>query len=272
MTDLSRLGLNGATVQRLGALATIDACARHGIGHVGLWREKAAAAGAPAIRRRLRETGVSVSSLCRGGFFPAPTAAARRERLADNLRAVDEAAELETDLLVLVCGGVVDHDLAGSRAMVEGAIAELAPYAAERGVRLGIEPLHPMFAADRSVVVSLAQALALAERIGSPAVGVVVDAYHVWWEEDVEARIESAGARLLGFHVDDWIVPLPDPLLGRGMMGDGVIDLRGLRRSADRAGYRGPIEVEIFNQAIWDAPADETIATVCERYVTHVLG
>lgn len=271
MNDLARLSLNAATVQRLGALEAIDACARHGIRHVGLWRDKVADVGAARIARRLRETGVSVSSLCRGGFFPAPTAAARRERLLDNLRAIDETADLGTDLLVLVCGGVVGRDLGGSRAMVEGAIAELAPYAAERGVRLGIEPLHPMFAADRSVVTSLAEALALARRIDAPSVGVVVDAYHVWWEEDVCERIASVGERLLGFHVDDWIVPLPDPLLGRGMMGDGVIDLRALRRSADRAGYTGAIEVEIFNQAIWDAPADEVIATVCERFVEHVL-
>jgi sugar phosphate isomerase/epimerase len=172
---------------------------------------------------------------------------------------------------VLVCGGMVGRDLDGSRAMVEAAIAELAPYAGERGVRLGIEPLHPMFAADRSVVSSLTQALGLAGRIDHPAVGVVVDAYHVWWEEGVHALVERAGAAVAGFHVDDWLAPPPDVLLGRGMMGDGVIDLRALRRSVDRAGYTGPIEVEIFNQALWDAPGDEVLATMVARFAAHVL-
>jgi len=272
VTGLERLSLNQATVQRWGALEAIDGCARHGIAHVGLWRDKVAEAGVERTRRRLDEAGVRVSSLCRGGFFPAPSAAERRARIDDNHRAIDEAAALGTDLLVLVCGGLVGRDLAGSRAMVEAAVAELAPYASAGGVRLGIEPLHPMFAADRSVVCSLAQALGIAERVASPAVGVVVDAYHVWWEEGVHARIEAAGDALLAFHVDDWIVPLPDVLLGRGLMGDGVVDLRALRASVDRAGYRGPIEVEVFNQSVWDAPPDEVLEQVKARFVAHVLG
>lgn len=271
MNGLERLSLNQATVQRWSALEAIDGCARHGLGFVGLWRDKVADAGLTRVRDHLDATGVRASSLCRGGFFPASTATERAARLDDNRRALDEAAALGTDLLVLVCGGVVGHDLDGSRAMVEAAIATLAPEAAARGVRLGIEPLHPMFAADRSVVSSLVQALGIASRIASPAVGVVVDAYHVWWEEGVHARIEAAADAVLAFHVDDWIVPLPDPLLGRGMMGDGVIDLRALRRSVDRAGYQGPIEVEIFNQALWDAPPDDVLATLRERYLAHVL-
>lgn len=274
MTGPERLSLNQATVQRWSAVEAIEGCARHGIGLVGLWRDKVAADGLPRVRRALTETGVRVSSLCRGGFFPAPDAAVRLARLDDNRRALDEAEALGTDVLVLVCGGVVGRDLAGSRAMVETAIATLAPEAAARGVRLGIEPLHPMFAADRSVVCALDQALAIAERVASPVVGVVVDAYHVWWDDRVFDGIARAGAtgRILGFHVDDWIVPLPDPLLGRGMMGDGVIDLRGLRAAVDAAGYRGPIEVEIFHQALWDAPGDDVVRRVKERFVEHVLG
>jgi sugar phosphate isomerase/epimerase len=269
---LARLSLNQATVQRWTALEAIDGCARHGVGFVGLWRDKVAEAGAARVRAHLDATGVAVSSLCRGGFFPAATARERAERLDDNRRAVDEAVALGTDLLVLVCGGMVGRDLEGSRAMVAAGIAELAPYATARGVRLGIEPLHPMFAADRSVINGLEQALALAARLDAPNVGVVVDAYHVWWEPGVHERLRAAGDAILAFHVDDWIVPLPDPLLGRAMMGDGVIDLRALRRSVDAAGYAGPIEVELFNQAIWDAPGDEVLATVRERFVAHVLG
>jgi sugar phosphate isomerase/epimerase len=206
----------------------------------------------------------------------AESAAERSERLDENRRAIDEAAEVGTDLLVLVCGGVVGRDLAGSRQMVADGIAVVAPYAAERGVRLGIEPLHPMFAGDRSVICSLGQALEIAEGIDSApvdaAVGVVVDVYHVWWDKNVHGLLERAGRRILGFHVNDWLAPPPDVLLGRGMMGDGQIDLRALFATALRAGYRGPVEVEIFNRRIWDLPGDEVLELMRERYRRHVLG
>jgi sugar phosphate isomerase/epimerase len=154
--------------------------------------------------------------------------------------------------------------------MVAEGIAELVPYARERGVRLGIEPLHPMFAADRSVIVTLGQANTLAERFPAEQVGVVVDVYHVWWDPDLYGQIERAAERILGFHVNDWIVPTPDLLLGRGMMGDGVIEIRRVRTAVDVAGYAGPIEVEIFNQAIWDTPGDAVLAQMAERYLAHV--
>ena len=153
--------------------------------------------------------------------------------------------------------------------MVEDGIRALLPYARARGVRLAIEPLHPMFAGDRSVVVTLAQANAMAARIASPVVGVAVDVYHVWWDPDVYARDRARRrAAILGFHVSDWLVPPPDHLLGRGMMGDGVIELRRLREAVDAAGYTGPIEVEIFNQQIWDTPGDEVLALVKERFLS----
>lgn len=266
-----RLGLNQATVRRWTALEAIEGCARHGVRHVGLWRDKVAADGLERVRARLDATGVRASSLCRGGFFPAASEVERRARIDDNRRAIDEAAALGADVLVLVCGGMVGRDLVGSRGMVDAAIAELAPHAAVRSVRLGIEPLHPMFAADRSVVVSLAQALGIAARVASPAVGVVVDAYHVWWEEGLHDRLAAAGDAVAAVHVNDWIVPLPDVLLGRGMMGDGVIDLRALRRAADRAGYAGPVEVEIFNQALWDADPDAVLARVVAAFAAHVM-
>src|SRR5690606_12928823 len=149
----------------------------------------------------------------------------RKKRIDDNLRAIDEAAELGTDVLVLVCGGLPDRDIDGARKAVADGIAEIAPYAKERGVNLGIEPLHPLFAADRSVIVSLALANALAAEIGAENVGVVIDVYHVWWDPYVYREIERARGRILGFHVNDWIVPAPDMLRRRGMMGDGVIEL-----------------------------------------------
>lgn len=270
--EMRLLSLNQATIQSWSARDAIEGCARHGVGYVGLWRDKVQEAGLDATRRLLDETGVRVSSLCRGGFFPAATGTERAERIDDNRRAIDEAAALGTDLVVLVCGGVVDRDLPGSRQMVADGIAALIPYAAERGVRLGIEPLHPVFAGDRSVIASLGEAAALAERLVSPTVGVVVDVYHVWWDERVHELMRGLGERFFAFHVNDWLAPPPDVLLGRGMMGDGVIDLRALHATALDSGYRGPVEVEIFNSDIWSRPGDEVMTLMLERYRAHVLG
>jgi sugar phosphate isomerase/epimerase len=268
--SLERLSLNQISVNRWSLPEAVEGCARAGLGWIGLWRDKVAACGVERSSRAVRDAGLRVSSLCRGGFFPAATAAGRRERLDDNRRAVDEAAALGTDVLVLVCGPAPDRDLAAARRMVDEGVAELAPYAARAGVRLGVEPLHPMYAGDRSVIVTLAQATTIAERFPPEQVGVVVDAYHVWWDPEVLPEIDRAGRRILGFHVSDWLVPPPDPLLGRGLMGDGVISLPPLRRAVEEAGYTGPIEVEIFNRAVWDLPGDEALETIKARYLAHV--
>jgi sugar phosphate isomerase/epimerase len=270
LRDVSRISLNQITINRWTLAEAVDGCARQGIGWIGLWRDKVADHGLSASARLVRDAGLRVSSLCRGGFFPARGAAALRARRDDNRRAVDEAAALGTDVLVLVCGPPVDRDLEEAREMVAEGIAELAPYAAAAGVKLGIEPLHPMFAGDRSVIVTLGQATALAERFPADRVGVIVDAYHVWWDPDLRAQVSRAAGRILGYHVSDWLVPPPDMLMGRGMMGDGLIDLRALRGAVEAAGYRGPIEVEIFNQTIWDSPGDEVLAQIKERSLAHI--
>lgn len=269
---LERLSLNQATTQRWTLKEAVDGCARAGIPWIGLWRDKVAAYGLKESSQLVRDAGLKVSSLCRGGFFPATTEQKRKERIEDNLRAIDEAAELGTDVLVLVCGGLPEgsKDLPGARQMVEDGIRELIPYATDRGVRLGIEPLHPMFAADRSVISSLTLANDMAEHIGSRAIGVVIDVYHVWWDPNVYAEITRARPFTLGFHVNDWLVPTPDLLLGRGMMGDGVIDLRRLREAVDQEGYGGPIEVEIFNDTIWAIPGDQVLARIKETYLSEV--
>lgn len=263
---LERLSLNTATVRGRGLPEVVDACARAGVPWIAPWREQLEALPAARAGRAIADAGLRVSSLCRGGFFPAASADERRARIDDNLLAIDEAATLGSNVLVLVCGGVPNRDLEGARQMVADGIAAIEPHARARGVRLGIEPLHPMFAADRSVITTLGEANALAARLDSPAVGVIVDAYHVWWDPRLREEIAAAARHTLGFHVSDWIVPLPDVLDGRGMMGDGVIDLRGMRRQVDAAGYRGPIEVEIFNRALRDRPLEEVLATMAERY------
>jgi sugar phosphate isomerase/epimerase len=270
--DLSRLSVNQATTQNWGMAEAIEGCARAGVGWIGLWRHKVEELGLAETARRLSGAGIRASSLCRGGFFPAATAEVRQQRIDDNLRAVDEAATLGANVLVLVAGPAPDRDLDAARQMVEDGIRAVLPYAAERGVRLAIEPLHPMYAGDRSVVVTLAQANAMSERIASPFVGVAVDVYHVWWDPEVYTQIARAGKSIVGFHVSDWLVPPPDHLLGRGMMGDGIIQLRRLRQAVDDAGYNGPIEVEIFNQQIWDTPGEQVLELAKARFLSEVMS
>ena len=260
--DPARLSFNQITADHLDLEQAVEACREAGIGWFGPWRHKLSADAA----RRIRDAGLRVSSLCRGGFFPAPDSAARAERERDNRAAVEEAAELGTDVLVLVCGPAPDGDLASARRQVLEGIEALVPHAAEHGVRLGIEPLHPMMIAERSVVVTLGQALDLAERFDPSDVGVVIDVYHVWWDPELERGVERAAGRILGYHVSDWLSPTPDVLAGRGMMGDGVIDLPRIRALVERAGYDGPIEVEVINPALASLETEELMSTVRDRF------
>ncbi|MEW2593419.1 sugar phosphate isomerase/epimerase family protein [Micromonospora sp. WMMA1976] len=271
---LARLSLNQRTTQRWSVAQAVDGCVRAGIPAIGLWREPVAEIGVPAAARLVADAGLRVSSLCRGGFLTAADAAGRAAALADNRRAIDEAAELRAACLVLVGGGLPpgSRDLAGARQRVADALAELAPYAAERGVRLALEPLHPMYCADRAVLSTLGQALDLAEAFPAEQVGVVVDTFHVWWDPDVWRQIARAGARIASFQICDFLTPLPaDVLLGRGMMGDGHIDFPPLRRAVEAAGYTGDVEVEIFNAEVWATDPDRVLATMTARYVDLVL-
>lgn len=265
--DLGRLSLNQATTQNWGMAETLEGCARSGIGWIGLWRHKVAELGVRETARRMRSLGLKASSVCRGGFFPAASETERAARIDDNRRALDDAAELGAPVLVLVSGPAADRDIDAARAQVFEGVCALVDDASACGVRLAIEPLHPMFAGDRSVVVTLGQANAIATRVGANHVGVAVDVYHVWWDPTVWDEIARAAGSIVGFHVSDWLVPPPDHLLGRGMMGDGVIELPRFRAAVDAAGFAGPIEVEIFNQQVWDTPGDEVLATIKDRYV-----
>ncbi|MEU7573345.1 sugar phosphate isomerase/epimerase family protein [Micromonospora sp. NPDC049240] len=272
---LAKLSLNQRTTERWSVREAVDGCVRAGIPAIGLWREPVAEIGVPAAAALVADAGLRVSSLCRGGFLTAAGGTARAEALADNRRAIDEAAGLGTDCLVLVVGGLPpgSRDLAGARARVADALTELAPYAGERGVRLALEPLHPMYCADRAVLSTLGQALDLAEAFPVDQVGVVVDTFHVWWDPDVWRQIARAGARIASFQVCDFLTPLPaDVLLGRGMMGDGHIDFPPLRRAVAAAGYTGDTEVEIFNAEVWATDPDQVVATMAERYVELVLA
>ncbi|MER7883685.1 sugar phosphate isomerase/epimerase family protein [Streptomyces fimicarius] len=272
--DLSRLSINQETLKQWSLPELAEGCVKAGIDKVGLWRAPVQEYGVERTARLLADAGIEVTSLCRGGFFTALDPAERARALDDNRAAIDEAAGLSTDTLVLVSGGLPpgSRDLHGARERVGEALAELAPYAAARDVRLAIEPLHPMYAADRCVVSTLAQALDLAERFPAEQVGVVVDTYHLWWDDQAPAQIARAGAggRIHSFQLADWITPLPaGVLLGRGQLGDGSVDFRAFRRWVEDAGFDGPIEVEIFNEALWARDGAEALAEVADRYVRH---
>jgi sugar phosphate isomerase/epimerase len=267
---LGRLSLNQRTIRRWSVPEAIAGCVRHGIPWIGLWREEVADVGIDVAARMVHDAGLQVSSLCRGGFFPHRTAEEGAARAADNRAAVDEAVALGTDALILVCGGVVD-DLVRSRDQVASGLAELAPYAGDRGVRLVVEALHPMYCADRSVISTLAQALDIAELFPVEQVAVVVDTFHQWWDPDIGAQIARAGDRIASYQVCDWLDPLPDVLLGRGLMGDGPVDFAAFSSWIADAGYTGPIEVEIFNAQLWARDGDEALADVIDRYRTHVV-
>jgi sugar phosphate isomerase/epimerase len=267
--DVSRLSLNQATVHNLSVAEAAELCVRHEIAGIGLWRDKVAELGLARAAATVRAAGLHVSSLCRGGFFTHADPQARAAALADNITAVAEAAALRADVLILVSGGLVpgSRDLALARRMIADGIAGLAPFAQGAGVRLGIEPLHPMFCADRCAISRLGEAVDLALQFPPDVVGVVVDTYHVWWDSQLAAELARAAGRIVAYQLCDWILPLPaDILLGRGHVGDGFIDLASISAHVEAAGYTGYAEVEIFNQKIWDAPPDETAATVRQRF------
>lgn len=266
-----RLSLNQKTTQHWTVEEAIEGCAAAGLGWIGLWREHVAALGTKETADLVRGAGLEVSTLCRGGFFPSDTAAGWEAAVAENLRVIDEAVVLGTDTIVLVCGGIAAGDLDNSRTQVRDGIAAVAPHAAANGVRLAIEPLHPMFCADRSVIVSLSQAIDLAEHFDPRTVGVVIDTFHLWWDPEVWSQIARAGERIFSYQICDWLDPLPDLLMGRGMMGDGVIDFRRFTDAVTEAGYTGPIEVEIFNHEVWDTPGAQVVEMMNERFERLVI-
>jgi sugar phosphate isomerase/epimerase len=265
------LSINLATVrQQWNLKEAVEGCARHGITAIDPWRDQVAAAGLDEAVRMVKANGMRVSGYCRGGMFPASDAAGRQAAIDDNKRAIDEAAALGAQCLVLVVGGLPkgSRDMPAARRVVADGLAAILPHARASNMPLAIEPLHPMYAADRACVNTLSQALDLCDILGE-GVGVAIDTYHVWWDPDLAAQIARAGAgnRILGYHICDWLVPTRDLLLDRGMMGDGIIDFPHIRAMVETAGYRGLTEVEIFSAADWwKKPGDEVLRTVIERF------
>jgi sugar phosphate isomerase/epimerase len=277
------LSLNTATVRKQGdLLQIIEACVRHGIRAIDPWRDQVAAVGLDRAVRAVRDAGLELSGYCRGGMFVSD-AAHRTAARDDNRRAVDEASALGAPCVVLVVGGLPQYSRPGSAAskdiaaawtQVHDGVAGMLDYARTAQMPLAIEPLHPAYAADRACVNTTRQALDLCEAI-DPArtgmLGVALDVYHVWWDFELMAQIARAGKdRLLAFHVCDWLVPTKDILNDRGMMGDGVIDIRRIRAAVEAQGFAGYSEIEIFSEDWWGRPIDEVIRTCIERHRTVI--
>lgn len=282
----NRLSLNTATAKNLDIPTAIAAAAEHGYQAIGFWRDRVAQTGVERTAQLAKQAGLRVSSLCRGGFMTASGPDAIAWALADNKAAIDEAAGLGAPELVMVVGGLLaasdfggpalpdgDRDLIAARQRVVDRVADLVPYAQSRGVRLALEPMHPIFAGDRGVLSTLGQSLDIAEAFDPAAVGVVIDTYHVWWDPQLAEQIARAGrsGRISSYQVSDWVLPLePDTLNSRGFMGDGYIDFATITSRVEEAGYTGDVEVEIFNKSIWGLPADELLGTVRERFAKLV--
>lgn len=278
------LSINTATVRSSRGRAVplpeiLDACAQRGIGAVSPWRDQVAAAGLDAVARQIRALGLKLSGYCRGGMFPAVDAAGLQAADDDNLRAVDEACELGASCVVLVVGGLpgalagraAHKDLGLARQQVKDGLFRMLEYARAARMPLAIEPLHPMYAADRACVNTLEHALDLCDELdpaGDGALGVACDVYHVWWDPKLEAQIARAGEhRLLAFHVCDWLTPTRDLLNDRGMMGDGVIDIPRIRGWVEGQGYAGYSEVEIFSSLDWwQRDVGEVLDTCIDRH------
>lgn len=277
------LSINTATVRKQWPLdRIIEECARRDIRAISPWRDQVAAVGIGKIEQALRATGIRLSGYCRGGFFPAADAAGLRAALDDNRRAIDEARQLEAPCLVLVVGSLPGaltgspayHDIARARNEVRDGIAASLEYARQVGMPLAIEPLHPMQAAERACINTLEQALDLCDELDpgqTGMLGVAADLYHIWWDPKLQSQIERAGAkRLLAYHVCDWLTPTRDLLNDRGMMGDGVIELKKCRQWMEHAGYQGFAEVEIFSEHWWSQPGEVVLDTCIARHKTVV--
>jgi sugar phosphate isomerase/epimerase len=274
--DPDLLSINTATLwESCNLRQAVDALRRHNIRGIAPWRDRVAEAGVKEAARMIRDNGLTVTGLIRGGLFPAADRKGRQAAIDDNRRAIDDAATIEAKCLVLIAGGLPKEskDLHGAHEMVRDGLGEILDHARSSGVPLAIEPMHPMYCADRGCVNTLAHALDLCDELAgktSGDMGVAVDVYHVWWDPDLERQIERAGEkRLLAFHLCDWLVPTTDLLYDRGMMGDGVIDIPRIRSWMEAAGYRGMHEVEIFSkQNWWKREPDEVLGICRARHQT----
>jgi sugar phosphate isomerase/epimerase len=270
--DPSRFGLHTVTTKSWTIEESVSRYAAAGVKGITVWREALAGRDPTAIGACIRDHGLTVVSLCRGGFFPADTVERRRKAIDDNRRCIDQAAALGAPLIVLVCGAVAGQALAESRKQIVDGIAAILRYAAAARVRLAIEPLHPMYADERSAVNTVSQARTICNGLKSPWLGIAIDVYHTWWDEHLEEEIHASGheGTLFAFHVCDWRTPTVDVLEDRGLMGEGCIPIRQIRSWMEQAGFKGFNEVEIFSRRRWASDQAQYLEDIKTAYFAHV--
>lgn len=272
MPDLSRLCIHTETVQPLQIEEVAELFSGHGIPGVSVWRQTLEERDPVRVGQLLRSHGLQIISLVRGGFFASTDPEKRKKALEENKIAIVEARQLGAPLLVLVCGSDPGQSLDDSRIQIKDAVAELLPFAHDQKIKLGIEPLHPMYSDTRSAVNTMKQANDIAEQFNSPWLGVVVDVYHTWWDENLEHEIKRAGKKekIFAFHVCDWKIPTEDILFDRGLMGEGCIPIRQIRSWVEEAGFKGFIEVEIFSKRYWATDQEEYLGKIKKAYSKYV--
>jgi sugar phosphate isomerase/epimerase len=269
--DLSKLCVHTLTTKPW----DIDACVRNysmkGIKGITIWRNVLENKNLNGVKALLDDFGMNVVSLARGGFFPSVDAGKREKAIDDNLLAVEQAAAIGAPLIVLVCGADGGQSLEKSREQIAEGIMKIFPAAKSAGIKLAIEPLHPMYAGDRSAINTIRQANDMAEMINSDWVGVAVDVYHLWWDPDLQAGIQRCGAQnnLFAFHVCDWNLPTTDFLNDRGLMGDGCINIPEIRSWVEDAGFKGYNEVEIFSDKYWAMDQKAYLEKIKQAYLTR---
>jgi len=267
-SDYSRLCVHTITTRPWSLEQAVDEYQRAGVAGITVWRQALEGIGAEGAARLLAASDLEVVSLCRGGFFPATTEKGRQDAIDDNLRAIDEAAAIGAPLVVLVCGAVPGMPLAQGRKQIFQGIEAILPHAEKAGVRLAIEPLHPMYSDSRSAINTMEQANDMVDAFDHPNLGITVDVYHVWWDEHLRDRLLWAGERIFSFHVCDWLTPTSDILNDRGLMGEGCLDLRGIREMVETGGFRGFVEVEVFSNRWWARDQREFLERIQEAWRT----
>jgi sugar phosphate isomerase/epimerase len=271
LTDFSRLCVHTITTKGWELEEAIERYAESGVSGITVWRQWLEGRDPAEAGDRIRAAGLKVVSLCRGGFYPAFEEKDREEAIEDNKRAIEDAAALGAPLVVLVCGAVPGQSLVESRKQITDGIAATLPLAESLGVKLAIEPLHPMYADDRSAINSLASANDVCDELNHPLVGIAYDVYHLWWDPDLEEQTKRTAQadRLFAYHVCDWMTPTTDLLNDRGLMGEGCIDLRGIRAMVEGVGFDGMIEVEVFSNRWWEKPTQEFLQAITQAYLNH---
>jgi sugar phosphate isomerase/epimerase len=272
MDDLSRFALHSITTKPWDLKTAVQKYSKAGVRGISIWKEALETIGARKAGMLARQAGLSVVSLVRGGFFVHPDKEMRTQRIEWNLRLLQDAVDMGAPLIVLVCGADPSVRIADARKQVEAGLAAILPTAEKEGIRLAIEPLHPMYAGDRSVINTMREALDLCESLKSPKLGIAVDVYHVWWDPELEVQIARAGSSqsIFAFHVCDWKTPLEDMLEDRGLMGEGCIDIQSIRHALEQAGFEGFAEVEIFSKKYWAMDQDRWLEMVDEAWKTWV--